>query len=57
MEDVYATKGKMGDRIFRRSRHVVTELARTTQVVEAFKSGDFSNIGSLIGRLTFITSR
>ena len=48
MEDVYAAKEKMGDRIFRRSRHVVTEIARTAQVVEAFKSSDFSNIGSLM---------
>ena len=48
MEDVYAAQEKMGDRIFRRSRHVVTEIARTAQVVEAFKSGDFSNIGSLM---------
>ena len=48
MEDVYAAREKMGDRIFRRSRHVVTEIARTAQVVEAFKSGDFSNIGSLM---------
>ena len=48
MEDVYAAQEKMGDRIFRRSRHVVTEIARTAQVVEAFKSSDFSNIGSLM---------
>ncbi|MGB0645375.1 MAG: galactokinase, partial [Akkermansiaceae bacterium] len=48
MEDVYAAQEKMGDRIFRRSRHVVTEIARTAQVVEAFKSCDFSNIGSLM---------
>ena len=48
MEDVYAAQEKMGDRIFRRSRHVVTEIARTAQAVEAFKSCDFSNIGSLM---------
>jgi galactokinase len=48
MEDVYAAQEKMGDRIFRRSRHVVTEIARTAQVVDAFKSSDFSNIGSLM---------
>lgn len=48
MNDVYAVQEKMGDRIFRRSRHVVTEIARTMEAVEAFKSGDFSNIGSLM---------
>jgi galactokinase len=48
MDDVYAAQEKMGDRIFRRSRHVVTEIARTMEAVEAFKSGDFSNIGSLM---------
>mgnify|MGYP006247974473 CR=1 FL=1 len=50
MEDIYATQEKMDDRIFRRSRHVVTEIARSVQAVEAFKSCDFSNIGSLMER-------
>jgi galactokinase len=48
MEDVYAAQEKMDDRIFRRCRHVVTEIARTVQAVEAFKSCDLSNIGSLM---------
>ena len=48
MDDVYAKQEEMGDRIFRRSRHVVTEITRTTEAVEAFKSGDFSNIGALM---------
>lgn len=48
MTDVYARRDEMGDRIFRRSRHVVTEIARTMDAVEAFKSGDFSNIGTLM---------
>lgn len=48
MDDVYAAQEKMGDRIFRRSRHVVTEIARTIEAVEAFKNGDFSNIGTLM---------
>ena len=48
MDDLYAVQEKMGDRIFRRSRHVVTEIARTIEAVEAFKTGDFSNIGSLM---------
>ena len=48
MNDVYAKRDEMGDRIFRRSRHVVTEIARTIEAVEAFKTGDFSNIGTLM---------
>ena len=48
MNDIYAAQQKMGDRIFRRSRHVVTEIARTKKAVEAFKFGDFSNIRSLM---------
>ena len=48
MDDVYSAQEKMGDRIFRRSRHVVTEIARTMEAVAAFKSGDFSNIGALM---------
>ena len=48
MDDIYAAQEQMGDRIFRRSRHVVTEIARTMEAVAAFKSGDFSNIGSLM---------
>ncbi len=48
MDDLYARQAEMGDRIFRRSRHIVTEIARTIEAVKAFKSGDFSNIGTLM---------
>ena len=48
MNEVYAEREEMGDRIFRRSRHVVTEITRTIEAVEAFKKGDFSNIGTLM---------
>jgi galactokinase len=57
MEDVYAAQEKMGDRIFRRSRHVVTEIARTAQVVDAFKSRRLLKHRLPYGRLAFITSR
>jgi galactokinase len=48
MSDVYAKREEMGERIYRRSRHIVTEIARTIEAVEAFKTGDFSNIGALM---------
>ncbi|MGJ8695852.1 MAG: galactokinase [Verrucomicrobiaceae bacterium] len=47
-EDVLAHQTEMGDVIFRRSRHVVGEIQRTMDAVTAFKSGDFSNIGTLM---------
>jgi len=47
-EDVLAQRDEMGDRVFRRSRHVVGEIQRTKDAVAAFKSGDFSNIGQLM---------
>jgi len=48
MSDVYDKRDEMGERIYRRSRHIVTEIARTIEAVEAFKSSDFSNIGALM---------
>lgn len=48
LEDVLLKEAEMGDVIFRRSRHVVGEIERTKDAVEAFKSGDFSNIGQLM---------
>lgn len=48
LEDVLLKESEMGDVIFHRSRHVVGEIERTKAAVEAFKSGDFSNIGQLM---------
>lgn len=48
MEDVYAHEREMGDTMFRRARHVVTEIARTEEAVRAFKTGDFSDLGNLM---------
>lgn len=48
MDDVYAKRDEMGETIFKRSRHVVTEIGRTKEAVQAFRSGDFSNIGTLM---------
>lgn len=48
LADVEAAKEKMGDRVYRRSRHVVGEIARTTTAAECFKINDYSSIGQLM---------
>lgn len=48
MDDIEAAKEAMGDRIYRRSRHVVGEIARTIDAAECFKTGDYANIGKLM---------
>lgn len=50
MKDLYAIQDQMSDRVFRRSKHVVREIKRTLKAVEAFRSGDFSNIGDLMDK-------
>lgn len=46
--DVEAAKDKMGDRVYRRSRHVVGEIARTVQAAEALKNDDFASLAPLM---------
>ncbi len=48
MEEVLAKKEELGDVIFRRSRHVVSEIQRTQDAVKDFKVNDFSQIGKLM---------
>lgn len=48
MEDVEEAQEKMGDRIFRRSRHVVGEIKRTIDAAEALKKDDFAALGPLM---------
>jgi len=48
MDDVLAKEEEMGDTVFRRSRHVVSEIQRTKDAVEGFKTNDFSKIGPLM---------
>ena len=48
MEDVEAAKEAMGDRVYRRSRHVVGEIARTIAAAECFKTNEFADIGKLM---------
>ena len=48
MDDVEAAKEAMGDRVYRRSRHVVGEIARTISAAECFKTGDYADIGKFM---------
>jgi galactokinase len=47
-QDLDAAKAAMDETTFRRSRHVVGEIARTIGAVEALKRGDFSELGRLM---------
>ena len=48
LEDVEAAKEAMGDRVYRRSRHVVGEIARTIAAAACFKSDGYADIGQLM---------
>lgn len=48
LADVEAAKEKMGDRVYRRSRHVVSEIDRTITAAKDFKNNDYANIGQLM---------
>lgn len=48
MEDLLQAEDQMDPETFRRSRHVVTEIARTQEAVEGFKANDYSKIGPLM---------
>lgn len=46
--DVEAAKDSMDETTFRRSRHVVGEIARTIGAVSALREGDFEEVGRLM---------
>jgi len=48
MADVEAARKKMGDRVYRRSRHVVGEIERTIQAAEALKTDNYAALASLM---------
>jgi len=48
MDDVLNHEDEMGETMFRRARHVVSEIARTIEAVESFKNNDFAKIGPLM---------
>ncbi|CAJ0955663.1 unnamed protein product [Ranitomeya imitator] len=41
MEDLKANKDSLGEVCFRRARHVITEIERTTKAAEALENGDY----------------
>lgn len=48
LADLHAAEGTMDTTTFRRSRHVVGEIARTIGAVAALKRGDFPELGRLM---------
>lgn len=47
-EDVESARDAMGDRVYRRSRHVVSEIERTATAAADFKNESYHNIGQLM---------
>ena len=48
MADVDAVQGELGDEVYRRARHVVTETARTLAAAEALQDGAMDVLGKLM---------
>jgi len=45
VEDLFAVEGTMGELLFRRARHVVTEMGRIAKGVDALREGDYRELG------------
>ena len=48
MSSVVKLEEQLGDRLFRRSRHVVSEISRVTDAVATLRSGDITRLGELL---------
>lgn len=48
LSDVQEKEGELGDRLFRRARHAVTEMGRVDAFAVALEQGDVEGIGSLM---------
>ena len=48
LADINAAPSKMSNLVFRRARHVVTEIERTTTAAKAFAKGDWETAGQLM---------
>ncbi len=48
MEQVNAAKGKLGDIVFRRCRHVVGEISRTTEAAKLLIAREYTKVGELM---------
>ncbi|KAG8444361.1 hypothetical protein GDO86_009522 [Hymenochirus boettgeri] len=47
-EDLEAMKERLSDTCYKRARHVITEIARTTYAAEALQRGDYKEFGRLM---------
>uniref|UniRef100_UPI00358F94A7 galactokinase isoform X2 n=1 Tax=Myxine glutinosa TaxID=7769 RepID=UPI00358F94A7 len=47
-DDLRELRRHVSDVVFRRARHVITEIARTTQAAHALRTGDFGAFGKLM---------
>lgn len=48
LEMVQAKEGELGDRLFRRARHAVTEIARVGEFATALRSNDEATMGAIM---------
>ncbi|XP_042310529.1 galactokinase [Sceloporus undulatus] len=48
MTDLEKVKGLLSEEVYRRARHVIGEIERTTRAVEALKSRDYQTFGQLM---------
>ena len=42
------SKGKLGDVLYRRAKHIITENLRVQTAVQSLRSGDYINLGELL---------
>ena len=48
LDDLEAVKGEVGERVYRRGRHVVTEIDRTLRCAEALERSEWDTVGELM---------
>ena len=48
MPQLEAARGKLGDVIFRRARHVISEIDRTVKAADAIRQGRWKEVGQLM---------
>ena len=47
-QDVHSAREMLLDNEFRRARHIVSEIGRTTEAAEAFRASDWDTVGNLM---------
>ncbi|KAK2536850.1 galactokinase [Columba livia] len=48
MAELEAAKSRLGEEVYRRARHVISEIARTEQAAQALKNRDYKTFGKLM---------